>query len=44
MKRYLENRRTEPSSVARCVKDPKEAAREIAKPIEETVKEISETI
>ena len=43
-KRYLENRRTEPSSVAGSVKDPEEAAREIARPDEETVREISETI
>ena len=42
--KYLENRRTEPSSVARDVKDTKEAAREIAKPVEKAVRENSETI
>ena len=42
--KYLENRRTEPSSLARDVKDTKEAAREIAKPVEKAVKENSETI
>ena len=41
--KYLENRKTEPSSVAGDVKDTKEAAREIAKPVEKAVKENSET-
>ena len=42
--KYLEKRKTEPSSVAGDVKDTKEAAREIAKPVEKAVKENSETI
>jgi len=43
-KKYLENRRTEPSLVSRKLKDTKEAAREISKPVEKAVKENSEMI